>query len=269
MGYAVIMFVILLLMAVTISLTTNYGVSKDSQEAPLLAENAYAEREAGKAQTGLTIVNTCLSGSYRYVDPTGPANQFGPYTLNLTVRNNGSIVLNPKNSTIFYNISYVPFNVATGEVWTPLTNSTMLAPNIYIYSSDANYPLRLMMAASNGITTIAPTTPTNFSGVSIKANTTYSFTWNASTDDIGIAYYILYGIKNNPSATCPPTIDYISVIPGNYTTTSLNYQVLCDPNCNTDYFFMVAVDTEGNMGIPTVTLVCNPGQGQPQCDRRV
>ena len=48
MGYAVIMFFIMLLMALAISLSANYGISKDSEEATLLAQNAYAEREGGK-----------------------------------------------------------------------------------------------------------------------------------------------------------------------------------------------------------------------------
>ncbi|MFZ2410238.1 MAG: hypothetical protein WAW23_01575 [Candidatus Methanoperedens sp.] len=260
MGFAVIMFVALMVMSVVMITAVTYGVVKDSQIAPLKAENIYAEREAGKAQTGLTIVNTCLSGQYPYLGRQSA--QFGPYTLYLTVRNNGSVVLNPKNSTIFYNLSYFPFDVTSGNVWTPLTNSSMQVPNIYIYNVEYIYPLRLMMTASNGVKTIAPTTPTNFSGQAIKANTTYTFSWNSATDDTRVAYYLLYGMTSLPSAVCPPTIDYITQIPGNYTATSMDYQVMCTPSCNTDYFYLTAVDTDGNMGVQSVTLKCIPGQNK-------
>ncbi len=266
MGYAVIMFVIMLLMAVSIALSTNYGISKDSLEAPLKAENAYAEREEEMLQTGTTIVNTCLEGSSKY---NGHSVGF-IHTLNLTVRNIGSTVLNPYNSTIFYNLSYFPFIVETGKVWTPLENSTLKINNIYIGSSDSNYPLRLMLATSNGITTISPTTPTNFSGSSDAGNTSYSFNWNSSTDDMGMAYYLLYSMKSKP-AICPPSdINSISSILGNKTSSSLGYSVACpDPPCPNTYFFITAVDTEGNMGVRSVTLNCNPPKTGNLCTKEI
>jgi archaellum component FlaF (FlaF/FlaG flagellin family) len=266
MGYAVIMFVIILLMAVSIAMSANYGISKDSQKAPLLAENAYAEREGGKIQTGVTIVNTCLEGSSKY---NGHSVGF-IHTLNLTVRNIGSTVLNPYNSTIFYNLSYFPFIVDTGKVWTPLENSTLKINDIYIGSSDSNYPLRLMLATSYGITTISPTTPTNFSGRSDKGNTSYSFNWNSSTDDIGIAYYLLYSMEGKPEI-CPPSgIKSISPIEGNATSSSLGYSIACpDPPCPKTFFFITAVDTEGNMGVRSVTLICNPPTTGNLCTKEI
>lgn len=262
MGYALTMFGVLLIMSVVMVTAANYGIAKDSQIAPLKAKNVYAEREMGKVQTGITIVNTCLSGGYRYVDPTSPAGQYGPYTLNITVRNNGSIVLNPKNSTMFYNSSYVPFNVTTGEVWTPLINSTILVQNIYIYSSDANYPLRLMMATSNGVTTIAPTTPTNFSGRNY-GNTTFEFKWNSSQDDKGISYYLIYKFEGSAQDTCPKTPDDIFWVAGNQT--SMTASIPCPQPCKTKYLYMVAVDVDGNMAIPSKTIKC-PGQSNNPCE---
>lgn len=269
MGYAVIMFVIMLLMAVSIALSANYGMSKDSQEAPLLAENAYADREGGKLQTKLTIFDTCINGQGDYTAWNGN----GPYTLWLTVINEGSNVLNPNNATVLFNTSYFKSYVSTkvgsfanyGNVWPPLGNLSIYVPNIYMYN--INYPnglipYRLKIAAENGITTIAPTTPDKFGGTAIKANSTYEFWWNASYDSDGVAYYLIYGFDNKPDTTCPPPISYLIKVPGNYTVTTMDYQVMCDPSCNTDYFYMTAVDNYGNMGVQTYTLKCIPAQNK-------
>ncbi len=261
MGYAVIMFGVLLVMSFVVATAYNYGIAKESQIVPLKAKNIYAERETEKAQTGLTIVNTCLAGAGLYTQ-TGDV---GPYILNLTVRNNGSIVLNPNNSTIFYNTSYVPFNVATGTAWVPLINSTMLAQNIFIYSSDANYPLRLMTVASNGITTIAPTAPTDFSGYASSDYSSYFFNWTASTDDTGIAYYILY--QSPPDGfgnVCPPDIENTTIIPGN--TSTVGFIAPCfQHQCPNAHFRMTAVDNAGNMGMQSVTLRCWPVTTDKDC----
>ena len=259
------MFGLLLIMSVVIGTAVNYGIAKDSQTAPLKAKNTYAGIKTGQAQTGLTIVNTCLNGQGDYTAWNGN----GPYTLWLTVKNNGSTVLNPNNATVFFNLTYSNFSVTTnvsnstpfGNVWSPLKNITISVPNIYIYN--INYPnglipYRLMMAASNGITAIAPTTPVNFGGTVIKSNTTYSFWWNASYDAAGIAYYLLNGFDNKPDGSCPSPVSYFITIPGNYTSTAMDYQVMCNPSCNTDYFYLTAVDNDGNMGVQSYTLKCIP-----------
>lgn len=268
MGYAFIIFVVLLASALVIATGAVYGVVKDSQKAPLRALNDYANIKTDQAQTGITIVNTCLSGNGAYVTTSNGA---GPYTLWLTVKNNGSTVLNPYKSTVLYNSSYSSFSVTTGvgssvpfgQVWTPLNNTTMSVPNILIYN--LNYPYRLMIAAPNGITAIAPTTPTNFSGQSDKSNTTYDFNWSASTDDKGIAYYLVYDLKQPGS--CPLSqLQYIFQIQGNATSSDLSYSYACpNPPCQNTYFFITAVDTEGNMGIPSVVLNCNPPTSGQLC----
>lgn len=273
MGFALIMFVTLLLMSVVVISVTNYSIEKDSQITPLKSENVYASRETEKAQTVLTIVNTCLSGSGAYVDTTNGA---GPYTLWLTVRNNGSTVLNPNNSTIFFNVSYSTFSVTTnvgssvlfGNVWSPLMNVSIrapdvsIAPNIKIY--DLNYPYRLMIAASNGVTAIPPTAPTGFFGKSIKANTTYTFNWTASTSNTGISYYIIWDTKN--PGTCPVSINNLFQIPGNQTSSNLGFDLTCpSPPCPNTYFFITAVDNLGNMGVPSQTINCNPPTSGQNC----
>jgi len=274
MGYAVIMFVILLLMAVTIALSANYGISKDSQEAPLLAENAYADRETEKAQSRLSIVNTCLQGDGGYTGKGGAVN----YILWLNVFNNGSTVLNPNNSTIFYNLSYRVYTVTNnigssvpfGDVLMPLITSIVRVPNIYIGAPDANYQLRLMITASNGIKTIAPTAVNNFTGRSDKDNTTYSFTWSPSVDDTDIDYYILYAFKNQP-INCPQKDYYtnFSIISGKLTASEMNESVACVGSCPQTYFNIVAVDTEGNMGLQSITLNCNPPVSGKTCTRDI
>ncbi len=269
MGYAIVMFGVLLVMSLVVVTAYNYGIAKDSEVAPLKAENIYAERETGKVQTGLTIVDTCLSGSSTY---NAASSGYGPHTLYLTVRNNGSTVLNPYNSTIFYNTSYFPFTVTSGgNVWAPLINTSIEVAGIYIYSSGGDYPpLRLMMATSNGITAIAPTSPINFSGQSVKANSSYTFSWTSSTDDTGVANYFLYAVKTKPDSCPPVNINAIRYIPGNYTSTSLDYEYACpDSSCPQMYFFIVAVDTEENMGVRSVTLNCNPPVTGKTCTKEI
>ncbi|MFA4935748.1 MAG: hypothetical protein WC568_07930 [Candidatus Methanoperedens sp.] len=271
MGYAVIMFVALMLMSVVMITAVTYGVAKDSQIAPLKAENSYAERETGKAQTKITIAFTCLYGKHVYTGG-GSSSGFGPYTLNLTAKNNGSTVLNPYNSSIFFNLSYYQLSfsadsrnsVPFGDVWTPLISAYVFVPNFYIYSTDDKSPLRLMMAASNGITAIAPTSPTNFSGISIKELNVYDFYWNSSYDETGIAYYLLDVFNQLPAGNCPPEdIINTTTIPGN----STYYRFYCPgSNCDTDFFYLTAVDNEGNMGVQSLTVKCNPsGGGSAPC----
>lgn len=263
MGYAVIMFVALMIMSVVMITAVTYGIAKDSQIAPLKAKNDYAERETGKAQTGLTIVDTCLGNSGRYLKGSGSENPSGPHTLYLTVRNNGSTVLNSTKATVLYNNSYRNFTATSGNVWAPLKNASMQVPDIYIPTPDnaPNPAIRLLVATENGITAIAPTSPANFTGRSVKANTSFEFTWEPSTDDTGIAYYTLHSITSAPTALCPPEIDAAQIIPGNSSASSMSEQYACGGNCQNTYFFLTAVDMDGNMGVPSRTVKCAPSQG--------
>lgn len=303
MGYAVIMFVIMLLLAVSIALSANYGISKDSHEAPLLAENAYAERETGKAQTGLTIVNTCLkadSSTYdRYTKPPGNSELVsGPYTLYLLVRNNGSTVLNPNNATVIYNSSYINFsayrnkdyngwrddwkywwdywnvcnddwkywsyeNIIFFRAWTPLTYTCMKASGIYISTPNAaaqSPEIRLLVSAENGISTIAPTSPINFTGM--RNSSWYNFRWNASYDEDGIAYYRLYRDRDGGgmgSQNYCYDYDIIAEIPGNRTYYNCPESLCGDGGgggSQGDYFRLTAVDTLQNEDVQSRTINC-------------
>jgi len=254
MGYAIIIFVVLLAASVVIGTAVMYGVAKDSQTAPLKARNTYAGIKTGQAQTGLTIVNTCLIGSGGYVNPQ---NAPGFNNLNLTVKNNGSIVLNSTKVTVLYNASYISFTVTSaGNVWTPLTNASLVVSNIYL---DPNNPspggpeLRLLVAEENGISAIAPTTPTNFKVFNV-GNKTDIFTWNASNDDKGINYYLIYWLSSVPTQ-CPWQIQpsLTIIVPGNQT--SMSAVIDCQP-CPTRFFFMTAVDLDGNMAIQSKTVRC-------------
>lgn len=113
-------FVVLFMMSMVFAAVGNYGSEKDGQIAPLKAEDIYADREAGKAQTSLTILNTCLSYPDRYITAEGTNTISGPHTLNMVVKNNRSTVLNPNISTVLYNSSYTPFLVANfNATWVP------------------------------------------------------------------------------------------------------------------------------------------------------
>jgi hypothetical protein len=136
----------------------------------------------------------------------------------------------------------------------------MMASNIYIYN---NIPpegpkLRLLVTAENGVSTIAPTSPTNFTGFKTPDNRTYSFSWNASYDEDGIAYYRLYAIdRGGDRGECPPKTYAIEEIPGNTNSLAFNYTI-APSGINTDYFYVTAVDTLQNEGVQSRTLKCNP-----------
>jgi hypothetical protein len=301
MGYAVMMFGVLLIMSVVLVTTYNYGIMKGSQTAPLKAENDYAARETGKAQTSLTILNTCIwpeSGNDRYVNRLG--NELsGIYSFNLTVINNGSIVLNSSKTTIIYLsrntsnktvISNVGFPKTPKNVWAPLTNASLnISGNIintptqfgdtYGPSTNPWDELRILVAAENGVVTIPPTSPINFTGILNTSAIIITFRWNASYDKDGIAYYSLYifdGFPDSPPASgfytgfCPPRPYTIIQIPGNATSYSWDYSTspyLQNTDCYGsedlchDGFYLTAVDNLGNEGIPSRTLDCHTDRG--------
>lgn len=316
MGYAVIMFGILLVVSVVVVTAYNYGVAKESLIVPLKAENIYAERETGKAQTGLTILNTCLSYPDRYITANGTNLISGPHVLNMIVKDNRSTVLNPNNATVLYNASYRNFTVAgfnatwdmfgglgmggvfcdefeggvceledgkpeievqegicypggdehniysanVVKVWPPLTSVCMKVFNISIPTPNSpapGVPLRLSVLAENGISTIAPTSPTNFNGIWVNG-TNYTLSWDASYDADGIAYYRIYGIgtnKSNPDklweniGLCGNYQNF-TVIPGSKNSLTIK-------GSDQEVFYVTAVDTLQNEGIQSRTIKCS------------
>ncbi len=304
MGYAFIMFGVLLVMSVVLISAVNYGIAKDSQVAPLKAENIYADMETEKFQTSLTILNTCIkrqSGDGRYVNRYG-TDPSGLYSFSLTVRNTGSIVLNSSkttiiylsrntsNKTVIYNSSYIGFLTTPKKVWAPLTNASLNISGIRINTptvfGDDDGPstnpwdeLRILVAAENGVVTIPPTSPINFTGILNTSTKIITFGWNASYDEDGIAYYRLYvfdGFGDSYSefetGFCPPRAYTTIQIPGNATVYSLNYSTSpyssylqnppCDDDdCHHDGFYVTAVDNLGNEGIPSRTVDCHTDSG--------
>ncbi len=314
MGYTVAMFGILLITAAVIITVANYGIAKDSQVTPLKAENIYADRETGKAQTGITILNTCLGYPDRYITATGTNLISGPHILNMIVKNNRSTVLKPNISTVLYNASYTNFTVAgfnatwafgslgmggvycddwengvceedDGEieievregfcypghdednpysadvvnVWPPLTSVCMKVFNIFIPTPNSpapGVPLKLSVLAENGVSTIAPTSPTNFNGTWVNG-TNYTLSWNASFDTDGIAYYRIYGIGTNNSnpehlwekiGQCDQYQNLTAII-GNRTSVTIKGT---DP----EVFYVTAVDNLQNEGIQSRSIKC-------------
>ncbi|MDO8728156.1 MAG: hypothetical protein Q7J35_19045 [Candidatus Methanoperedens sp.] len=157
MGYAVIMFVILLLLAVSIALSSNYGVSKDSQEAQLLAENAYAERDGGKMQTDLVVTATKINGTAKYTSVTGTPNLLNLY---LTIKNNGSIVHYPRDYSIIFNGSWTRIVSTSDNITTPLNSSIISSLNLEVTPDTSPMKsISLTVTAGNGIKTITPTSP--------------------------------------------------------------------------------------------------------------
>lgn len=298
MGYTLTMFGVLLVMSVIMVTAVNYGIAKDSTVAPLRAENNYAERETGKAQTDIIINNTCLTPDTsfeRYTKASGSETLSGPYILHLTVKNNGSIILNPNNVTVLYNKSYSSSNVSNWKAkqteieeicedfdngyfnsWPPKTYVCINALDIWIATPgdvghddpQPNPEIMLLAAAENGISIIAPTTPTNFTGKRDSDNRSYVLNWNPSYDEDGIAYYRLYAIDNNNRGKCPPDMssgdNSIKEIPGNITSSTYYYEVDCD-GCTTIHFYVKAVDNLGNEGVQTRTIRCQKSQDKP-CD---
>lgn len=260
MGFAVIMFGSLLVACVVMVTAVTYGIEKESQVVPLEAVNDYAAREGRKAQTGLTIVNTCIDLSNEYNAPSiGGGASPGFHNLYLTVKNNGSIVLNSTKTTVLYNSSYINFLVTSqGTVWAPLTNASFAVSNIWL---DPNIPssgpeLRLLVAAENGVSAIAPTTPTNFSVTLDSKSNTYSFSWKASRDDEGIDHYIIYKFDNSAPTTCPINPSYVQWVAGNQTNVTFT-----SLGITTTYIFMTAVDLGGNMAIHSRTFICTGSSG--------
>lgn len=260
MGYAFIIFGVLLASALIMAIVVTYGVAKDSQKAPLKALNDYANIKTNQAQTGLTIGNTCLNGTAEYNNPSNNGNPNpGYHYLYLNVSNNGSTVLNSTKATVLYNASYINFTVTSlGNVWVPLKNTSYIVSNLYLDPGNPgngipgnSYPgpeLRLLVAAENGVSAIAPTTPFNFTVNLVGTN--YSFTWNASKDNIGIAYYLIYEFNGAPTA-CPINPSYTLWVAGNQTRA-----LIACTTCSTTYFFMTAVDSGGNMAIHSRTWIC-------------
>ena len=257
MGYAVIMFVMLLLMALAISLSANYGMSKDSQEAPILAQNAYADREGGKGQTDVVVEATKVNGTMYYSSVTTGGSQ--KINLYLTVKNNGSIVLSPLKYSILLDKTWVWINSTSENSTYPLLNSTTTSLNL------TQKPLNLTLSTENGIKITVPSPPV-FTTLKSTPNTTDNCWRDLELDWIPpavnkwpIDHYVVYYTfddnidKNNVSIALTLGTETTTFIGSAYRKVGSN----CGDNnvSNQVYVWMTAVDKHGNEGVPSGTCL--------------
>ncbi len=262
MGYAVIMFAILLLTALAITLSANYGVSKDSEVAPLLAENAYADREGGKMQTDAVVETTKVNGTMYYSSVSTDGSQ--KINLHLTIKNNGSTVLTPLMYSILLDKTWVWINYTSDNSTYPLTNSTTTSLNL------AQKPLNLTLSTENGIKITVPSPPV-FTLLRSTPNTTdncwrdLEINWNPPVvNNWPIDHYVVYYTfndtinKNNVSIALTLAAETTAFIGSAYRKVGSN----CGENnvSNQVYVWMTAVDKHGNEGVPTGTCLL-PGSG--------
>ncbi len=255
MGYAVIMFVIMLLLAVSIALSSNYGISKDSQEAPLLAENAYAERGAGKAQTDFVVEALKVNGTMYYSSVVTNSPQ--TIHLHLTIKNNGSIVLSPLKYSILLNKTWVWINSTSDNSTPPLTNSTIHSLNL------TQKPLNLTLSVENGVKITIPSPP-RFTSLSASPNTSdncwrdLTLAWNKPVvSQWPIDHYALYYTwsdnidKNDVDVAFTTGASSTAFIGSAFKKVGGN----CGSNnaTNSLYVWMTAFDTHGNEGVPSGT----------------
>lgn len=267
MGYAVIMFVILLLMAVSIALSANYGISKDSQEAPLLAENAYAEHEGGKKQTDVVVEATKVNGTMYYSSVTTDGSQ--KINLHLTIKNNGSIVLSPLSYSILLNKTWVWINYTSDNSTYPLTNSTTASLNLI------QKPLNLTLSTENGIKITIPSPPV-FTLLKATPNTTdncwrdLELNWiPPAVNKWPIDHYVVYYTfddnidKNNVSIALTLGTETNAFIGSAYRKVGSNCGV--NPIDNHVYVWMSAIDKHGNEGVPSGTCLLPGNSNGENC----
>ncbi len=261
-------------MAVAITLSANYGVSKDSEVEPLLAENAYAEREGGKMQTDFVVNSTKVNGTMYYTDTDTNGNE--TINLYLTVRNNGSINLDSLKYSILLNGTWVQIDSASTTTTYPMesTNTSSLVLT--------QKPLNLTLAAENGVKIIIPSAP-KITGIDIKPNTTgttncyydLNLSWIPSVGKMWpITHYTVYyttgGVvdKNNNvsiALTLGPTTNFFM---GEAIRRTSQGQCSEAPGESQVYVWITASDTHGNEGVPSNTCFATGGNVEGEgCER--
>ena len=258
MGYAVIMFVIMLLLAVSIALSSNYGISKDSQEAPLLAENVYAEREGGKMQTDLVVEMTKVNGTMLYTSADG-GTASDPLNLYLRIKNNGSIILSPLKYSILLNRTWVRINSSSDSSTPPLENSTTASLNL------TQRPLSLLVSAENGVKVMVPTAPRiNFVNVEVsKSDSCYynlTLAWIPSNGSWPLTHYALYytysdNIHKNDNVSVALTIgpDTSMLVENAFRKPGGGQSCSNASGESQLYLWLTAYDSHGNEGVPSNT----------------
>jgi len=282
MGFAISMFVAVIFASMLLVSAANYDLYKEARETVPEAERAYLEDASDRAHTDLTIVHTRLNGTGDYICPPGTscdtANATANYTLQLTIRNNGSVSLNPAKLSVLVNATWINITTST-SVWPPLTNITVNTSN---FSFE---PHRVLAVTGNGVKVIPPEAPfvsstdtlygdntTNcrqFEGVNECVMTTFSaLLSNIPFSDSSIKYYNIYYYNYNIYGQLTPFFyttmnkswlgdtskciyfrrsDYYYCILYSDQLTSEN-----DPsNPDKVFWFLTAVDIHGNEGPPS------------------
>lgn len=277
MGYAMIMFFIMILMALSISLSSNYGVSKDSEEAPLLAQNAYADREGGKGQTDIVVVATKINGTATYTSTDDSLPNL--LNLHLNIKNNGSSVLTPPEYSIILNRSWVWINSTSSNLSPPLTTSNVTSSNLTVTPKNAPMnSISLLVSAGNGVRVITPTSPI-INYLSITGNKTgadqncwkdANISWLPSYGEMWpIENYSVYYTddpneqvtKNNYNISFTAGSDMNMYIGRAFRSTAQGQACSNLTEGNSTFFIWItATDAHGNEGPPSNTCTAT-GQG--------
>ncbi len=275
MGYAFIIFGVLMMMSLVAITVVTYGIEKDSQVAPLKAENAYAESEAGKAQTDLVVNATKINGTAIYTSLDQTPNLLN---LHLTIKNNGSIVQDPRKYSIILNGSWARIDSTSNNVTPPLNSSMTSSFNLAVTPSAS--PMRsisLLVTAGNGIKIITPTSPIiNKNNLSVypypldQSNWwSLDITWLPSYGEMWpIDHYTLYYMNTTNLSS---VIDKNNVSIAFTTNASRNYHIgKAFPKGGDNpsfYIWISAIDIHGNEGPPSNTCTASgSGAGNVNCN---
>ena len=265
MGYAVIMFAILMLMAVSITLSVNHAVSKDSEKAPLLAENAYADREGGKRQTDFVVNSTKVNGTMYYSDTDTNGSEI--INLYLTIRNNGSVSFDALDFSVLLNGTWVRIDSADDNTTYPMEmiNTSSLALS--------QKPLNLTLASENGVNIIIPSAPV-VTGIDLIVNTTgatncyydLNISWRPSVGKMWpITHYTVYyttgeAVDKNNNVSIALTLGAeTSFYMGEAIRRTSQGQCSEAPGESQVYVWITASDTHGNEGVPSNTCYASGG----------
>ncbi len=272
MGYAIIMFVVLLLMSVVVIRVANYGIEKEARLAPMKAENAYAEREAGKAQTDLVINSTKINGTAKYTYPDGSGS---PNFINfyLTIKNNGSIVLDPREYSIILNRSWIWVNQTSNNLTFPLDDSRTSSLNLSITPPlKPMGMLSLTVTSGNGVKIITPTSPLlDEDHLDVTANGSWwdvNISWDPSYGEMWpINYYTVYWMN---SSVMGDIVDKNQFNIAFRTYNNTNYFIgQAFPKGGVPFFYIwvTATDAHGNEGPPSNTCTAQgSGIGTKICN---
>lgn len=288
MGFAIIMFVVLLLLSVVAINVANYPVDKDGRIAPLKAENAYVERASGRVerergmlqeqvgisqgeegggQTDMVVEATKVNGTMYYSSVTTDGSQ--KINLHLTIKNNGSIVLKPLSYSILFNKTWVGIDYSSENYTYPLKNSTTSSLNL------AEKPLNLTLTAENGVKITIPSPPV-FTLLKSTPNNTdncwrdLELNWKPpAVNKWPIDHYVVYYTfddnldKNNVSIALTLGTETTAFLGSAYRKVGSN----CGENnvTNSVYVWMSAIDKHGNEGVPSGTCLLPGNSNGENC----